>query len=168
MYPNEIVRSRIADDRVRIPFVHLLISLPICRVEITKILQIVKERPDHLVGITVVEFVPLGFAQGNRHHVVTGVASGFGQRLVRDFTGNSGPTNPRPTALAQHRLNCGNKSADSRRDRPEILACRIEGEWQSIGNNYQTVHFNERQKVSLFMRASTIQLRARRSLCAKA
>ena len=140
MDPDEIVRSRVANDRVRVPFVHLLVSLPIRRLEIAKILQVMKQRPDHLVGIAVVEFVALGFAEGHRHDIVTGVAGGFGQRSLWNFARDSRPTNPRATALAQHRLNCGNKSADSRRDRPEILACRIEGEWQSIGNDYQTVH----------------------------
>jgi hypothetical protein len=72
-----------------------------------------------------------------------------------------------PTAiLPSTGFNCGNKSADSRRDRPEILVCRIEGEWQSIGNDYQTVHLGDVKNVSSFVRAFTIELRARRSLCA--
>src|SRR5215468_9039036 len=97
--PDEIVALGAADDRVRIPFVYLLVSLPIRRVEIAEILQIVKQRPDHLVGIPVVKFVSLGFAQGHRYDIVTGVAGGLGQRLVRDFAGGPRPTNPRPTAL---------------------------------------------------------------------
>ena len=148
MDPDEIVALGTADDRIRIPFVYLLVSLPIRRVEIAEILQIVKQRPDHLVGEAVVKFGALSLTQGHRHDVVTGVAGGFGQRLVRDFARGSRPTNPRPTALAQHRLNCGNKSADSRGDRPEIFACRIEGEWQSIGNDYQTVHSTSHPKLS--------------------
>src|SRR4029077_3473664 len=110
------------------------------RFEVAKILQIMKQRPDHLVGIAVVEFVALGFTQGHWHDIVTGVAGGFGQRSLWNFASDSRPANPRATAVAQHRLNCGNKSAKSRGDSPEILPCRIEGEWQSIGNDYQTVH----------------------------
>src|SRR6188472_1939870 len=122
MNPDEILRSRVADDCVRIPFVYLVVSLPIRRFEIAKILQVMKQRPDHLVGIAVVKFVALGLTQGDRHDIVTGVASGFGQWLVRDFTRDSWPANPRATALPQHRLNCRNKSADRGSDRPEIVA----------------------------------------------
>src|ERR1700757_2533249 len=110
-----------------------------------------KQRPDHLVGIAVVEFVPLGSAQGHRHHVVTGVAGGFSQRSLWNFACGSRPTNPRPTALAQDRLNCRHKSADSRGDRPEILACRIEREWQSIGNNDQAIHANSGYKLKSYI-----------------
>ena len=48
--PDEIVGLGTAGDRIRITFVYLLVSLPICRLEIAEILQIVKQRPDHLVG----------------------------------------------------------------------------------------------------------------------
>src|SRR5262249_43255527 len=141
--PDEIVRSRAADDRIRVTFIHLLISLPICRLEIAKILQVVKQRPDHLVGIAVVEFVALGFGQCHGHDLITGVVSRFNERSWWNCASDSGPADPRSTSLAQHRLNCGNKSADSRGNRPEILACRIEREWQSIGNDYQTVHLKK-------------------------
>src|SRR5258705_703302 len=127
-----------------------------------------KKRPDHLVGIAVVKFVALSLTQGHRHDIVTGVAGGFGQRSLWNFARGSRPTNPRPTALAQHRLNCGNKSANSRRDRPEIRSCRIERERQSIGNNYPTVHHVSGKNVKSFVVASTIELRARRSLRATA
>ena len=83
--PDEIVGLRAADDRIRIPFVYLLVSLPIRRLEIAEILQVVKQRPDHLVGIAVVKFVALSLTQGHRHDIVTGVAGGFGQRLVMGF-----------------------------------------------------------------------------------
>src|SRR5689334_2655716 len=119
--PDEIVWSRIADDLVSKPFVYLFISVPVFWLEITKILQIVKQRPDHLVGITVVELIPLSLTEGHRHDVVTGIAGGFGQRLFRDFARNTGPTDPCAATLAQHRLNCRNQSARSRCDCPKVF-----------------------------------------------
>src|SRR5262249_14194459 len=42
VHPDEIVGLRTPGDRVRVPFVHLLVSLPIPRLEIAEILQVVK------------------------------------------------------------------------------------------------------------------------------
>src|SRR6266481_910741 len=67
VYPDEIVGLRTAADGFRVAIVNLFVSLPVCRIEVAEILQIVKQRPDHLVGITVVKFVPFGFTQGYRH-----------------------------------------------------------------------------------------------------
>src|SRR4029450_2014026 len=145
--PDEIVRLRVADDCIRIACVHLFISLPVCRLEIAEILQIVKQRPDHLVGIAVVEFVALGFTQRHRHDVITGVMGRFGQRPLWNFARDSRPTNPCATTLAQNWFNRGNKSADSRCDRPEILAGRIEREWQSVGDDYEAVYFQRLQEL---------------------
>ena len=118
MDPDEIVGLRTAGDGICVTLVNLFVSLPVCRLEVAEILQIVKQRPDHLVGIAVVKFVPFGFTQGYRHNLVTGVAGGFGQRSLWNFARNSRPTNPHATALAQHRLNCGNESACCRCDCP--------------------------------------------------
>ena len=85
VHPDEIVGLRTADDGIRVTVVNLLVSLPVCRLEVAEILQIVKQRPDHLVGIAVVKFVALSLTQGHRHDIVTGVAGGFGQRLVVEF-----------------------------------------------------------------------------------
>ena len=148
VHPDEIVGLRTPGDGIRVAVVNFFVSLPVRRLEVTEVLQVMKQRPDHLIGIAVVEFVALRLTQGHRHDIITGVAGGFGQRSLWNFARCSRPTNPRATALAQHRLNCGNKSADSRGDRPEIRACRIEGEWQSIGNDYQTVHLKQPNNVS--------------------
>src|SRR6266581_4939247 len=118
MHPDKIIWLRTAGDGICVTLVNLFVSLPVCWLEVAEILQIVKKRPDHLVGIAVVKFVPFGFTQGYRHNLVTGVASGFGQRSLWNFARNSRPTNPHATALAQHRLNCGDESPCCRCDCP--------------------------------------------------
>ena len=85
VHPDEIVGLRTAGDGICVTLVNLFVSLPVCWLEVAEILQIVKQRPDHFVGIAVVKFVALGFTQGYRHNLVTGVARGFGQRLLVGF-----------------------------------------------------------------------------------
>src|SRR5262245_47692097 len=143
VHPDEGVSLRAVSDGIRKTLVYCFVRLPICRFEVAKVLQIMKQRPDHLVGITVVKFVALGPAKSNRHYFVTGVTCRFGERTLRDFARNSGPSNPDTTAFPQHRLHCSNEASDSRRHRPKLFACRIEREWQSIGNDDQTVHFRK-------------------------
>ncbi len=104
--PDEIVGLGTAGDGIRVTFVNLFVSLPVRRLEIAEVLQIVKQRPDHLVGIAVVKFVALGFAQGHRHDIVTGVAGGFGQRSLgfcRRFPANQSTCHRARAAPAQLR-----------------------------------------------------------------
>src|SRR5947208_16221121 len=60
MHPDEIIRLRAAADGIGVTLVNFLVGLPICRLKVAEILQIVKKRPDHFVGIDVVKFVALG------------------------------------------------------------------------------------------------------------
>src|SRR5437870_12824904 len=106
MDPDNSIRLRTAGDRICVTLVKLVVSLPVCWLEVAEILQIVKKGPDHLVGITVVKFVPFGFTQGYRHNLVTGIARGLGQRFLWDFARDSRPANPGSAAFAQHRLDC--------------------------------------------------------------
>jgi hypothetical protein len=78
MHPDEIIRLRAAADGIRVTLVNLFVSLPVCRLEVAEVLQIVEKRPDHLVGIAVVKFVALGFTESHRHNFVAGVTCGFG------------------------------------------------------------------------------------------
>src|SRR5206468_8329468 len=107
MYPDEIIRLSATADGIRVAVVNLFVSLPVCRLKLAEILQIVKKRPDHFVGIAVVKFVPFIFTQGYRHNLVTGIARRFGERFSWDFTCNSRPADPGSAALAQHRLDRG-------------------------------------------------------------
>src|SRR6266478_9482710 len=101
MHPDKIIRLRTAGDGICVTLVNLLVSLPICWLEVAEILQVVKKGPDHLVGITVVKFVPVGFTQGYRHNLVTGSARGLGQRFLWDFARDSRPANPYPASFTQ-------------------------------------------------------------------
>src|SRR5947208_15693986 len=56
VYPNEVVRLRTASDGIGETIVDRFVGLPVSRLEIAKVLQIVKQRPDHLVGIAVIKF----------------------------------------------------------------------------------------------------------------
>src|ERR1043166_4676144 len=140
VHPGEVVSLRAVSDGIRKTLVYCFVRLPVCRLEVAKVLQIMKQRPNHLVGIAVVEFIALGLAKANLHYFVTGVAGGFGQRPLWNFAGNSRPPNPSSTALTQHRLHCRNEASDSWRHRPKLFACRIQREWQSVGNDDEAVH----------------------------
>src|SRR6516164_7439219 len=118
MHPDKIIRLRTPSDGICVTLVNLFVSLPVCWLEVADILQIVKEGPDHLVGITVVKFVPFGFTQGYRHNLVTGIARGLGQRFLWDFARDSRPADPSSAAFAQHRLDCRDESSRSRCDSP--------------------------------------------------
>src|SRR5438034_10987853 len=98
-------------DSFGVTFVDLPVGLPVPRLEIAEVLQIVKQRPDDLIGIAVVKFVALSFAKSDRHHLVTSVACGFGERLLWNFAGNSRPADPRATAFAQHRFHRRDESS---------------------------------------------------------
>src|SRR5436190_7423007 len=104
MYPDEIIRLSATADGIRVAVVNLFVSLPVCRLKLAEILQIVKQRPDHFVGIAVVKFVPFGFTQGYRHNLVADIARGLGQRFLWDFARDSRPADPGSTAFAQHWL----------------------------------------------------------------
>src|SRR5881296_1999786 len=106
MYPDEIIRLSATADGIRVAVVNLFVSLPVCWLEVAEILQIVKKRPDHFVGIAVVKFVPFGFTQGYRHNLVADIARGLGQRFLWDFARDSRPADPGSTAFTQHRLDC--------------------------------------------------------------
>ena len=143
VHPDEIVGLRGVEDRIRVALVNFPVSLPVCRFEIAEALQIMKERPDHLIRIAVVKFVAFCLAQAHWHDLVTGVARGFGQRLlVRDFARNSRPADPGAAAFAQHRLHRRDESAGGRRHGPKVFANRIQRERQPIGNDHQAIHLN--------------------------
>src|SRR5207237_10916810 len=118
VHPDEIVGLRTAGDGLCVTFVNLFVSWPVCWLEVAEILQIVKKRPDHLVGITVVKFVPFGFTQSYRHNLVTGIARGLGQRFLWDFARDSRPAYPGSASFTQHRLDCGHEPSCSWCDSP--------------------------------------------------
>src|SRR5438874_2267166 len=118
MHSDKIMRLRTAGDGICVTLVNFVVSLPVCWLEVAEILQIVKKRPDHLIGITVVKFVPFGFTQGYRHNLVAGIARGLGQRFLWDFARDSRPADPRSASFTQHRFDCGHKSSCSRCDSP--------------------------------------------------
>src|SRR6266487_4210527 len=111
VYPDEVARLAVARDRLRVALVHCLVGLPEGRLEVAEALQVMKQRPDDLVGITVVKLVAFCFAQCHWHHLVACVARGFGERRVRDLARDSGPTNPCSAAAAQHGSECTNEPA---------------------------------------------------------
>src|SRR5437879_11675830 len=106
MHPDKIIRLRTAGDGISVTLVNLFVSLPVCWLEVAEILQIVKKGPDHLVGITVVKFVPFGFTQGYRHNLVTGIARGLGQRFLRDFASGTRRANAYNGSYNQQRRVC--------------------------------------------------------------
>ena len=107
VHPDKIVGVGAPNNGIRVAVVDFLVSLPVCRLEVAEILQVMKQRPDHFVGIAVVKLIALGFTQSHRDNLVTGVAPGFGKRFLWDFTRNSRPADPGSAALAQHRLDRG-------------------------------------------------------------
>src|SRR5438309_2443985 len=146
VYPNEVVRLRTASDGIGETIVDRLVGLPVSRLEIAKVLKIVKQWPDHFVGIAVIKFVPLGLTKRDWHDFVTCAARCFGECRLWNFARSSGPTDPGPTAFAQHRLHRRNQSSGSRCDSPKIFPRRIQRERQSIGDDDQAIHFDERLK----------------------
>src|SRR6266550_9162917 len=126
-------------DSFGVTFVDLSVGLPVPRLEIAEVLQIVKQRPDDLVGIAVVKFVALSFAKSDRYHLVTGVTCGFGKRPLGDFACTSWPANPYATAFAQHRFHRRDESSGSGCHGPKIVARRIQREWQPIRNDDQAI-----------------------------
>src|SRR5438552_85157 len=107
VHPDEITWLAIACDGLGVAFVDRLVSLPERRLEVTEVLQVMKQRPDDLVGVAVIKFVAFGFTQTHRHNLVAGVSRGFDERLLWDFTCNSRPADPGSAALAQHRFDRG-------------------------------------------------------------
>src|SRR4029453_5046828 len=103
-HPHEVVSARAPSDGIGVTFVYCFVRFPKCRLKTAKVLQIMEQRPDHLIGVTIVKFVPVGFAKSNRYYFVTGVTRGFGERALGDLACNPGPSNPDTTAFAQHRF----------------------------------------------------------------
>src|SRR4029077_1267581 len=101
--PDEVVRLRTASDSIGETLVDRLVGLPVSRLEIAKVLKIVKQWPDHLVGIAVIKFVPLGLTEGDRHDFVTCPARCFGECRLWNFARSSGPAAPGSTPSAHTR-----------------------------------------------------------------
>src|SRR5215470_3655350 len=125
VHPDEVVSLRAVSYGVGITLVYCLVSLPVCGLEVAKILQIVEQRPDHLVGITVIKLVAFGFAKSDRHDFVARVTCGVSQRASWKFSRNSRPADPSAAAFSQDRFLRGDKSSSSWRHRPKVFACRI-------------------------------------------
>ena len=107
VHPDEVARLAVSRNCLGVTLVHCFVGLPVGGLEVAKVLQVVKQRPDYFVGIAVVKLIALGFTQSHRDNLVTGVAPGFGKRFLWDFTRNSRPADPGSAALAQHRLDRG-------------------------------------------------------------
>src|SRR5204863_10122474 len=58
-HPHEVPWLAMSRNRIGITLVYRLVSRPKRRLEVTEALQVVKERPDDLIGIAVVKFVTL-------------------------------------------------------------------------------------------------------------
>jgi hypothetical protein len=139
--PDEVVRLAVSYDRLRVTLVDHLVCLPVGRLEVAKVLQVMKQRPDYFVGVAVVKLVALGFAQTHRHSRVAGIAGGLFEWSGGNFSRNSWPADPSPAALAQHRLDRRDQPARGRRDCPQVFGAGIKGKWQSVRNDDEAVHF---------------------------
>src|SRR6266513_703757 len=100
VHPHEVVSLRAVSNDIGVPFIHCLVSFPKCRLETAKVLQIVEQRPDHLIGVTIVKFVAFGFAKSHGHHFVTCAARGLSKWALWDFACDPRPSDPDPTPLA--------------------------------------------------------------------
>src|SRR5205823_4422221 len=127
-------------DGFRVTLVDRLVCLPVGRLEVAKVLQVVKQRPDHFIGVAVVKLVPLGFGQTHRYNRVAGIARGFFEWSGGNFSRNSWPADPGPAALAQYRLDRRHQPARGRRNCPQVFGAGIKGKWQSVRNDDQAVH----------------------------
>src|SRR6266496_2309342 len=121
VHPDEVARLAVARDRLGVALVHCLVGFPEGRLEVAEALQVMKQRPDDLVGIAVIKLVAFCFAQCHWHHLVACVARGFGGRSVRDLTCDPGPTDPRAAASTQHRPERTNEPAGSRRSPKRLV-----------------------------------------------
>src|SRR5438552_18177030 len=101
MYPDEIIRLSATADGIRVAVVNLFVSLPVCRLKLAEILQVVKKRPDYFVEMAVVKSDPFIFTQGYRHNLVTGIACRYSERFSCCFTCNSSPTDQGTFAIVQ-------------------------------------------------------------------
>src|SRR5204862_5420821 len=85
-----------------ITLVYCIERLPEGCLEVSEVLQIMKQRPDDLVGIAKLKLAALCLAQRYRHDTVAYATGGFGERRLRDLARDPRPANPRPTAPTQH------------------------------------------------------------------
>ena len=102
VHPDEVAGSAVPGDRFGITLVYRLVRLPEGWFEVAEVLQIMKQRPDDLVGIAKVKLVAFCLAQRYRHDTVAYATGGFGERRLRDLARDPRPANPRPTAPTQH------------------------------------------------------------------
>src|SRR5947207_2582813 len=147
VHPDEVARLAVSRNCLGVTLVHCFVGLPVGGLEVAKVLQVVKQRPDYFVGIAVVKLIALCLAQRHRHYLVASVAGGFGERRVRDLAAASGPTNPRPPASAQHWSKRTNEPAGRRRDAPLALAGWLKCKRQPVGNEDEAIHLARVKKV---------------------
>src|SRR5215469_3282159 len=112
MYPDEVTRPAVPRNSFSVAFVNCLVGLPEGGLEIAEVLQVVKQRPDDFIGVTVVKFVALCLAQCHRYYFVSYTERRFAKGRCRDFACDAGPANPDPTALAQHCSHGGHEASD--------------------------------------------------------
>src|SRR5437773_12254641 len=98
VHPAEVAGSAVPGDRFGITLVYRLVRLPEGWLEVAEVLQIMKQRPDDLVGIAKVKLVAFCFAQRYRQDTVAYATGGFGERRVRDLA-----CDPRPGGWKQER-----------------------------------------------------------------
>ena len=59
VYPDEVARLAVSRNRLGVTLIHCFVGFPEGRLKVTKVLQVVKQRPDDLIGIAVVKLVAL-------------------------------------------------------------------------------------------------------------
>ena len=62
MHPDEVAKLAVSRNRVGVTLVHCFVRFPEGRLEVAEVLEVVKERPDDLIGITVIKLVALCLA----------------------------------------------------------------------------------------------------------
>ena len=143
VHPDEVTRLAVSRNRLGVTLVHCFVGVPKGRLEVAEALQVMKQRPDDLIGITVIKLVALCLAQAHRDDGVTDIARRLLERRPRNLTRDSRPPDPRSTTLTQNRLDGRDKTARGRRDRPQVLARDVESKWQSVGNDDEAIHLNK-------------------------
>ncbi len=107
VYPDEIVVSGLVGDHLGEAPVDRVVGVPEPRLEVALALEVVEQRPDHLIGepqVEVVDLLALGVDASQRVRLR---GPGFGEYAVDRFAVGAGPTRPTdpdPTPLTQNRI----------------------------------------------------------------
>ena len=140
MNPDEVARLNLPGDRARVFFVDAGITVPIGGIEVAERLQVVEQRPQHLVGKSVVEARLILGAQRDRREPVTGLmrcsAQGVFHALV--VVRDAGPADPDPAPIAEHGQECRDQTAAARAAAERAVFGAVQHHGQAVGDDDQT------------------------------